>query len=73
MVGLPQNMVGKQRKNQGAELTCLDPLYAGMFEVTEFLGQCKRGPSSHRCSAAPFAKDVLPPESKRYALVMGFV
>lgn len=36
MVCFAQNMIGKQRKNDGADLTALNPLYAGALEITEF-------------------------------------
>ena len=47
MVCFAQNMIGKQRKNDGADLIALNPLYAGALEITEFLGQRKRVSAAH--------------------------
>ena len=41
MIRFPQNMVGKQRKNNRPDFTSFDPLNARTLEIPEFPGQCK--------------------------------
>ena len=47
MIGLAQDVVGKQRENEGTDLAGFDAFHAGTLEIAEFLGQVKGAAISH--------------------------